>query len=297
MGSDKQLYIVGRHKDIIVRRGENLSSSKIEHVLSQNFQLLALEPQVVAGDDEIAGEVPIVVTRVTIPHEMENVMQESIREILGVHYTPRAWISLDSLGLDDFPRTASGKVQKSKLRSLVGNFLEFKTPAHSHLSHDVVTIWSRLLGLQASHLDTSAPIDQIADSILMLSARAKIKSQTGLSVSHTEWLAIPTIADQIKVFERIGECGNTQEHKNPQEVLRIGLLKMEEIIHLGEDANAFRITKEAVEEILGERGFSWEEVGDVFPCTDFVHILCRSQVINIWNIRTTILSQNASAQV
>ncbi|KAJ5677318.1 uncharacterized protein N7477_002951 [Penicillium maclennaniae] len=297
MGNDKQLYIVGRHKDMIVRGGKNLSPSRIEQVLNQEPQFLALEPQVVAGEDEIAGEVPIVVTRVTTSHEMENMMHESIRENLGVHYTPRAWISLSSLGLDDFPRSASGKIQKAKLRSLVANSMQLQAPEHkSNLSNVIVIIWSRLLGLQASHLDTSAPIAQAADSILMLSARAKIRSETGLSVSLTEWLAIPTIADQIKALEGIAAHGNIKEPDSSREGLRTGPPETEDMVHLGQEEGAFCATKETVEKIIGEQGFTWGEVENIFPCTDFVHILCRSQVINTWNIRTTILSQNASVQ-
>ncbi|KAJ6120367.1 hypothetical protein N7523_004647 [Penicillium sp. IBT 18751x] len=298
MGNDQQLYIVGRHKDMIVRGGKNLSPSRIEQVLNQEPQFLALEPQVVAGEDEIAGEVPIVVTRVTTSHEMESMMHECIRENLGVHYTPRAWISLSSLGLDDFPRTASGKIQKANLRSLVANSMQLQAPEHkSNLSHVIVTIWSRLLGLQASHLDTSAPIAQAADSILMLSARAKIRSETGLSVSLTEWLAIPTIAGQIKALEEIAAHGNKKEPESSPEKLRTGPPTTDDMVHLGQDESAFGVTKETVEKIIGEQGFTWEDVENVFPCTDFVHILCRSQVINTWNIRTTILSQNASVQV
>lgn len=298
MSHQKQLYIVGRHKDMIVCGGENIAPSKIEELLAQKSQFLALEPQVVAGDDSMAGEVPIVVTRVAASHDVEGLMRETIRSNLGARYVPRAWVSLSSLGLDDFPRTASGKIQKTNLRKIVANFLQSQRLADQNkLSHDVVTIWSRLLGLQVSHLDTSAPISQLADSILMLSARAKIKFETGLSVSLTEWLAIPTIDDQIKVFETLEAGGNYKKPEGLKESLRPGPPSFQDMVHLGEDECAFGTVKQIVEETIGEHGFSWEDVQDVFPCTDFIQILCRSQVINTWNIRTTVLSQNANVQV
>lgn len=43
IGPNKRLYIIGRHKDMIVRGGENLSP-KIEEALTQKPELLALEP-------------------------------------------------------------------------------------------------------------------------------------------------------------------------------------------------------------------------------------------------------------
>ncbi|KAJ5239339.1 hypothetical protein N7468_003958 [Penicillium chermesinum] len=280
MGNDKQLYIVGRHKDIIVRGGKNLSPSRIEDLLSQNPHFFALEPQVVAGEDDIAGEVPIVVTRVPTTDDMEDMMQKSICKNLGVHYTPRAWISLDSLGLDGFPRTSSGKIQMAKLKGLVANYMKAKEPAHtSHLSSTIVAIWSQLLGIQSSRLDTSAPVTQAADSILMLSARAKIKRQTGLGISLTEWLAIPTIAEQIETLERVGTRvhGNTEELTKSQGEIRSGPPRMEDMVHIGDDETAFHITKEIVEKILEKQEFSWEDVKDVFPCTDFIHILGRTR--------------------
>jgi acyl-CoA synthetase (AMP-forming)/AMP-acid ligase II len=302
VGPDKRLYIVGRHKDMIVRGGENLSPSKIEEVLTRKPELLALEPQVVAGDDDIAGEVPVVVTKGPAPHVMEDMMHETIREHLGVRYLPRAYISLDSLGLNDFPRSASGKIQKAKLRSLVADFIQSESSGagdeqepSGQLLHDVVTVWSRLLGIQASQLDINTPISHLADSILMVSARAKVKSETGLSVSLDQWLAAPTIADQIKALGT-PESKLKDLESVPEEV-RSEPPSTADMVHLGGDESAFNATKEAVEKTIADQGFAWEDVADVFPCTDFINILCQSRVINTWNIRTTIVSQNASVQV
>jgi acyl-CoA synthetase (AMP-forming)/AMP-acid ligase II len=304
MGPDKRLYIVGRHKDMIVRGGENLSPSKIEEVLTRKPKLLALEPQVVAEDDAIAGEVPVVVTRGPAPYGMEDMMHETIREHLGVRYLPRAYISLDSLGLNDFPRAASGKIQKAKLRSLVADFIQSESSGSGdeqepsgQLSRDVVAVWSRLLGIQASQLDINMPISQTADSILMLSARAKIKSETGLSVSLEQWLAAPTIADQIKALGTPAAEAKLKDPENVPEEVRSGPPSTGDMVHLGGDASAFNATKEAVEKTIADQGFAWEDVADIFPCTDFINILCQSRVINTWNIRTTIVSQNASVQV
>jgi len=304
MGHDKQLYIVGRHKDMIVRGGENLAPVKIEELLMLNRQSLVLEPQVVAGEDAIAGEVPIVVTKVAATRDVENMMHQTIRENLGLRYLPRAFISLDSLGLEDFPRTAAGKIQKPKVRKLVADFLqsqasEPKQGQHppAQLSHDVVTVWSQLLGLEPSHLDITAPVTQLADSILMLSARVKIKHVTGHSVPLAQWLVIPTIADEIKVLGGLTADSNTEHTEEASDKLRSGPPSTGDMVHLGEDESAFNATKEAIEKTIVREGLSWEDVEDVFPCTDFMQILCRSQVINTWNIRTTILSNSSSVQV
>lgn len=99
-----------------------------------------------AGSDAIASEVPIIVIRGPAPYGIEDMIHETIHEHLRVRYLPRAFISLYSLGLNDFPRAASGKIQKAKLSSLVANFIQSEISGSGdepepsgRLSRDVVT--------------------------------------------------------------------------------------------------------------------------------------------------------------
>ncbi|KAJ5121351.1 uncharacterized protein N7515_009312 [Penicillium bovifimosum] len=299
----KQLYIVGRQKDMIIRGGENIAPSKIETLLAQSPQYHALDPQVIAGDDFIAGEVPVVVTRLATSHGVEKMMQDTIRENLGILYVPRTFISLDSLSLDDYPRTSSGKIQKAKLSELVAAYTRSqashdtdKDVSPPKLYRDIVAVWSRVLGIQASHLDVKAPIAQLADSILMLSAREKIRKETGLSVPLPQWLAINTIADQISILGEIGTEDIANEHAKFVEELPSGPPNVEDMVHLGGDEGGFGTTRNAIEKKIAAQGFSWDDVEDVFPCTDFIQMICRSQVVDTWNIRTSIVSQNASVE-
>ncbi|CRG92870.1 hypothetical protein PISL3812_09944 [Talaromyces islandicus] len=274
MDAEKCLYIVGRHKDTIVPGGENLSPAKIEGVLTRKPELLALEPQVVARDDDIAGEVPVVITRGPASYGMEDKMHETIREKLGVRYLPRAYISLDSLGLNDFPRAASGKIQKAKLRSLLSGFIKSESSRSGdepeplgQLPRDVPAVWLRLLGIPASQLDVNAPISHLADSPYA-------------HVSLEQWLAAPTIADQIKALGTTAAEGKLKDSENISEEVRSKPLSTEDMVYLGGDASAFNATKEVVEKTIVGQGFAWDD----------------SRVINTWNIRTTIVSQNASVQ-
>ncbi|CAG8901245.1 unnamed protein product [Penicillium egyptiacum] len=304
MDDNKQLYVVGREKDIIVCGGEKIVPSKIEDFLAQTSQFQALEPHVVAGEDIVAGEVPIVVIRFAAGHDVENQMRDTIRENLGARYVPRAFITLKSLGLRQMPRTPAGKIQKEELKRHVTEFRRSQSfdsisvlNPFQRLTQSVLTVWSRLLGIQASHLDIKAPISQLADSVLMLSARARIRSETGRSVPLSQWLTIRTIEDQMKTLDalegeqRLNDLEGTFKGLNPRS------LGVNDIVHLGEDENAFNMTKEVIEKNITAQGLSWEDVQNVFPCTDFIQILCRSKVINTWNIRTAILSKKASAEV
>jgi hypothetical protein len=131
----------------------------------------------------------------------------------------------------------------------------------------------------------------------MLSARARIKSETGRSVPLSQWLTIRTIDDQIKSLDalkweqRLNDFGGHFKRSN------LKAPGANDLVHLGEDETAFNTTKRVIERSIMAQGLSWEDVQDVFPCTDFIQILCRSQVINTWNIRTTVLSKNANVEV
>jgi acyl-CoA synthetase (AMP-forming)/AMP-acid ligase II len=60
MHSDGRVSIVGRHKDMILRGGDNIAPAAIEAVLSQ---FSGAEAQVFAALDPIAGEVPVAIVR------------------------------------------------------------------------------------------------------------------------------------------------------------------------------------------------------------------------------------------
>lgn len=165
------------------------------------------------------------------------------------------------------------------------------------LSRDIIATWSRVLGIQASAIDIAAPISQLADSIIMLDARERIRKDTGLSVPLPQWLAMNTIEDHINLFQNIPTEETPNEPVDSPQTLRAGPPSFREMVHLGGDESGFNATRKAIETKIAREGFSWDDVEDVFPCKDFVQIISRSQVVKTWNIRTSIVSQNATLEV
>jgi len=112
---DNLAIMVDRYKDVIKSGGENVSSLRVEAILSYHPKI---QRAVVIGiPHEKWGEV---VVGVVIPKPGESPTEEELilfsREKLGGFETPKRFIFVES-----FPETIGGKVQKYKLREQYGD--------------------------------------------------------------------------------------------------------------------------------------------------------------------------------
>jgi acyl-CoA synthetase (AMP-forming)/AMP-acid ligase II len=112
LDDDGYLTITDRVSDIIIRGGENISAQEIEELM-MGLDAIA-EVSVVAAPDARLGEHAAAVLRVREGAAAPTLDQ--VREHLGrAGLTRQKWP--ESLHqVDDFPRTAAGKVQKFRLR-------------------------------------------------------------------------------------------------------------------------------------------------------------------------------------
>ena len=130
MDEDGFVQITGRIKDLIIRGGENIHPLEIENCL---FQLDGVkEVSVVGVPDEKLGEA---VAAFIVPRTgwtVEKGKGDSEAQILGA-LDVRAWVK-DKLSshlvpknvfwVNEYPKTASGKIQKFKLRDLADELLK-----------------------------------------------------------------------------------------------------------------------------------------------------------------------------
>jgi fatty-acyl-CoA synthase len=107
------LRMVGRSKDMIVSGGENLFPVEIENALSAHSQVAQVA--VVGVPDRRWGEAAVAFVRLVPGSTVDGVMLEGfLRERLAAFKVPRRWEFVE-----DFPLTASGKIQKFVLRHRV----------------------------------------------------------------------------------------------------------------------------------------------------------------------------------
>jgi acyl-CoA synthetase (AMP-forming)/AMP-acid ligase II len=107
---DGYVYIVGRKKEIIISGGENISSEEVEEILLGNPKVM--EAAVVGIPDEKWGET---VKAYIVMREGESITEEEL-----IDYCKGKLASYKKPNSIEFvpilPRTATGKVQKFKLR-------------------------------------------------------------------------------------------------------------------------------------------------------------------------------------
>ncbi|KAL9043484.1 MAG: hypothetical protein Q9214_003334 [Letrouitia sp. 1 TL-2023] len=110
MDTDGYIRITGRIKDIIIKGGENIHPLEVENCLLGHAKVA--EASVVGLPDERYGEVVAAfVIQAAGGNLSADEVRSWVRQKLSHHLVPRYifWV-------DDFPKTASGKIQKFKLK-------------------------------------------------------------------------------------------------------------------------------------------------------------------------------------
>lgn len=104
------LHFIGRQKELIIRGGFNIYPQEIEELLKKNPKVS--EAVVIGLPDEILGEVVYTVIQLKEGREStEEEMKKYVGEHMAKYKIPAAVIFVD-----EFPVTASGKIQKVKLK-------------------------------------------------------------------------------------------------------------------------------------------------------------------------------------
>ena len=108
---DGYLYIVGRSKDVIIRGGNNIHPTDVEHAIESHPAVH--EVAVVGVAHPVLGEdvVAFVVLRPDQQATAEELRAYTL-DLLAAYKVPRRWDFVDEL-----PRNATGKVVKAKLRA------------------------------------------------------------------------------------------------------------------------------------------------------------------------------------
>jgi acyl-CoA synthetase (AMP-forming)/AMP-acid ligase II len=107
------LTITDRVKDIVIRGGENVSAAEVEEAL-QRLPGVA-EVAVVAAPDERLGEHACAILRL-LPGAAPVTMEQMTMHLAGIGLARPKWPEELRL-VEDFPRTASGKIRKVDLRA------------------------------------------------------------------------------------------------------------------------------------------------------------------------------------
>jgi long-chain acyl-CoA synthetase len=110
--SEGRLVIAGRIKDLIIHKGFNIYPQEIENVLL--LHPLVIRAAVIGKEDLDVGEIPIAFVQLKAEDEfIEKQLKELCAQNLASYKIPRHFI----WSVDPLPTTATGKVDKKKLKT------------------------------------------------------------------------------------------------------------------------------------------------------------------------------------
>jgi acyl-CoA synthetase (AMP-forming)/AMP-acid ligase II len=112
INADNAIVITDRKKDIIIRGGENISAKEVEDVIHQHPDIK--EAAIVAAPHKRLGEG--VFAYLILNSGVQKPTLETLAAFCESKKLARQKIPQAIAVIDDFPRTASGKVRKDKLR-------------------------------------------------------------------------------------------------------------------------------------------------------------------------------------
>ncbi|KAJ4293617.1 hypothetical protein N0V90_008901 [Kalmusia sp. IMI 367209] len=321
MHPDGRVSIVGRYKDMIIRGGENIAPAAIEAVLNH---FPGVEAQVVGAADSIAGEVPVALVRkLPAGDNPAGQLQDAVRQSMGMLHVPDEVITLETLGLEDYPRTASSKIQKGALRALVAAHRRLREPqpeavndlkgvGHANLNDSVdefshkpteprsieetvLHVWWRATGIEPAKLDKEAPTFNFADSITIMRVRAMYRKELGVTLSVKEMSDNADLHSQIMALQRKGSKSKRDSaiQLSPPEQSQT----LDEIQTIIGPYNSVEVFKEVATSALSKQGFDFDrDVENVIQTSDFIHVMEREKLINTWNFGISIVAEGSTVQ-
>lgn len=292
------VFILGRYKDLIIRAGENIAPASIEAVLDTLPSVST--SQVIGIPDEIAGEVPFAILKSShgAPVDMDGV-RNVVLDKLGATFVPAETVSIQDLGISDFPKTESGKVKKNELAQKVADFLHDREDAETTGDGDgddedrLRQIWARLLGVSKESLTNETSMHDMADSVVIMRAANKIEQQWGFALTMRELIEHPTVRDLAKLIKVRKETHVPKDE--PLQKKRNGPPLLDDLTTALNNPEAAKEIQVAVAKTADSMGLSWEEdIEDVLPIWDWGQVCLRRLRSQSWNHRHAFLATRAS---
>ena len=283
----------------------------------------------VAVSCSIAGEVPIAILEYPISISIPE-LKKKISKELGSHFVPTQIVTLEDLGLKEYPTTGSGKIKKHELRELVKRLQDQATDSEnvringvaingkhntmgngaaqnqvsalrSSIQKSLLEAYRSATGTPLEQLDLQANIATFADSIMTMRVRNLLQRNSGYHLSIKNMSPTSTIASQVDILEQIASK-NKYDKLSVESVETItgppGPPTIQQLeMACGGLQNAEDVMK-VTKDTLKPMGFTWDEdVSAIFPVNDFYHVLMDGQVIQTCSLTTTILTDERDLKV
>ncbi|KAH8668487.1 hypothetical protein BX600DRAFT_496554 [Xylariales sp. PMI_506] len=287
------IFIMGRHKEVIIRGGENISPIAIEMAIAEEPRLKRRSIHIFGAPDPIAGQIPVAVTAEKPDHDTFDLIRQTIQTRMGLIYVPSKLIELKDLGLQDWPKTLIGKLQRNKVAARVEKYVNAQnrenreddhTSKVQNLSDKIKNIWATTLGVHTDHLPMDRPFKTFTDSVTLMRVRASISKKTGRAMSLAEMSHAKTIATYIDLLQGIPAHDS---HKSASRAQQNNCVKA-----MKHNNNLASEQKSKINSTLASVGFEWRDVVDIMPVSDLYEIMSRREDFNGWAASLVLEVQN-----
>ena len=196
LDADGYLFLTGRTKELINRGGSKVIPNEIDAVLLQHPDIAAAVsfglPHSNLGEDVAVA----VLLRKGAILRTEEIIQFVRARIAEFKVPSRVFI------VDDFPKTATGKIRRTQLAEQFQRKLEEQrretAPILDGDQGDLADIWQELLGHRPGHDDNF--FDSGGNSILLTRLYEKLKQRWGKPGNIIDLIDCPTPASQAKLI-------------------------------------------------------------------------------------------------
>lgn len=218
---------------------------------------------------------------------------------MGAAYVPDEVITLPELGLTDFPKTISGKLQRLRLGQLVRTFRDQRDHKHNGsktaIRNVILHAYHRSTGLPVENLDLQIPVTNFADSISFMRVRDTLRKQIGVTLTVQEMIEYPSIQSQIRLLQ-----GRDFQAQNAAFLTSkpSGTPSLDEMSMAFGGLHEAERMKSLISSTVEAQGFSWSrDVASIIPAHDYMQVLLESELINSWNFAIAIIADGSSTQV
>ncbi len=196
LDQDGYLFITGRLKEVVNRGGEKVSPREVDEALLEHEDVAQAAAFGVAhptlGEDLVA----VVVRRVGSPIDAPGLRDFLFTRLVGYKIPSRV------IFVDEIPKGATGKVQRSTLEKRLSHLLaaDFR-PAVTEVERALESVLCGILRVSKLGLDDNF-FAQGGDSLSGIRAVAAINTEQGIELGATALFHHPTIAELAEAVER-----------------------------------------------------------------------------------------------
>ncbi|CCH48482.1 non-ribosomal peptide synthetase [Pseudodesulfovibrio piezophilus] len=221
MNKEKELFIVGRGKELIIVRGQNYYPADIEKIaltgLEENFRVVVA---CAAYNDKTSREETVLFY---IPANKKENLEETAHALMRINenVSTLAGFSIDHfipMKQAEIPRTSSGKIMRKylseqfranafseKALAVKEALAKLDAPANPEtLDHETVVreAWSDVLALDGDTIDQHKNLFKLGgDSIRAMRIQARLEDTYGVKIESNFCYLFSTIAAQTAYFE------------------------------------------------------------------------------------------------